>query len=134
MYGTFRFLPVAPSVYAALTASIAILDRMSAVENPPETTRPGGITGAGFKPGQSGNPGGRPKGLARTVRDACGGSPERLAQVLLEIAENPKLVIVIEWLRFGSCLIEGGARLLPSQPLNSAIRLNLARSRARFNR
>ena len=62
---------------------------MSNAENNQETTRPGGITGNGFKPGQSGNPGGRPKGLARTVREVCGGSP-RLAQVLLEIAENPK--------------------------------------------
>ena len=63
---------------------------MSNAENNHETTRPGGITGNGFKPGQSGNPGGRPKGLAKTVRDACGGSPLRLAQVLLEIAEDPK--------------------------------------------
>ena len=63
---------------------------MSSLENNRETTRPGGITGNGFKPGQSGNPGGRPKGLAKTVRDLCGGSPLRLAQVLLEIAEDPK--------------------------------------------
>jgi hypothetical protein len=63
---------------------------MSVIENNQETTRPGGITGAGFMPGQSGNPGGRPKGLAKTVREVCGGSPLRLAQGLLEIAENPK--------------------------------------------
>ena len=63
---------------------------MTAVENSQKTTRPGGVTGAGFKPGQSGNPGGRPKGVARTVREVCGGSPLRLARGLLEIAENPK--------------------------------------------
>ena len=63
---------------------------MSIAENNQETTRPGGITGNGFKPGQSGNPGGRPKGLAKTVRDACGGSPRTSCPVLLEIAENPK--------------------------------------------
>ena len=72
------------------TAPLAILEHMNPAENNHETTRPGGITGNGFKPGQSGNPGGRPKGLAKTVRDACGGSPLRLAHVLLEIAEDPK--------------------------------------------
>ena len=29
----------------------------------------GGVTGKGFMPGQSGNPGGRPKGLARRIRE-----------------------------------------------------------------
>ena len=45
--------------------------------------------GRPFPPGVSGNPGGRPKGVARTVRDVCGGSPLLLAQILLEIAEDP---------------------------------------------
>ena len=44
-----------------------------------------------WKPGQSGNPGGRPKGVAKTVREVCGGSPLRLAHGLLEIAEDPKV-------------------------------------------
>jgi hypothetical protein len=82
--------PVGETLQVASSASLAILQCMNAVENKQETTRPGGITGAGFKPGRSGNPGGRPKGLARTVREVCGGSPLRLAQGLLEIAENPK--------------------------------------------
>ena len=62
---------------------------MSNAENNHETTRPGGITGNGFKPGQSGNPGGRPKGLARAFRDTMG-SPEEAARGLLEIAHTAK--------------------------------------------
>ena len=46
--------------------------------------------GRPFEPGHSGNPGGRPKGVAKTVREVCGGSPLLLAQVLLEIALDPK--------------------------------------------
>jgi Family of unknown function (DUF5681) len=41
--------------------------------------------GKRFQPGQSGNPGGRPKGSAKAVRDALGGSPSELAHGLLEI-------------------------------------------------
>ena len=62
---------------------------MSNAENNHETTRPGGITGNGFKPGQSGNPGGRPKGIARAFRDTMG-SPEEAARGLLEIARTAK--------------------------------------------
>lgn len=41
------------------------------VDSNPKAT--GGVTGKGFQPGQSGNPGGRPKGLASTVRDVVDG-------------------------------------------------------------
>ncbi len=43
-----------------------------------------------FKPGQSGNPGGRPKGLAKAARELLGNDPKRLLQVLLTIAEDEK--------------------------------------------
>jgi hypothetical protein len=64
---------------------------MSAVQNSDETTRRGGVTGAGFLPGVSGNPGGRPKGLAKAVRDVSGGDPTVLVEGLLEIARGEGL-------------------------------------------
>jgi hypothetical protein len=61
---------------------------MSTVENLPATTRPGGITGAGFLPGQSGNPGGRPKGLARKVRAEVGDNGELIVAFMLRVLRD----------------------------------------------
>ena len=58
---------------------------MSAVENRSVTTRPGGATGRGFMPGQSGNPGGRPKGLPRRVRELVGDDGELILQFMVEV-------------------------------------------------
>ena len=68
------------------TAPTATLERMELVSNNGETTQLGGVTGRGFKPGQSGNPSGRPKGIAKAVREACGGDPTVLVEGLLAIA------------------------------------------------
>jgi hypothetical protein len=74
-----------------LTSSVDLhAGEMSDVQNNGKATKVGGVTGAGFLPGQSGNPGGRPKGSAAVAREACGGSPLVLAQVLREIATDEK--------------------------------------------
>ena len=44
-----------------------------------------------FRPGQSGNPGGRPKGVARTVREQAGGDPAIFVGELINIALNEKV-------------------------------------------
>lgn len=44
--------------------------------------------GVPFKKGQSGNPGGRPKGVAARARDLVGNDPTRLLEVLLAVAED----------------------------------------------
>lgn len=43
-----------------------------------------------WKPGQSGNPGGRPKGLARRVRELVGGDGETIAQFMLDTLTSPE--------------------------------------------
>jgi hypothetical protein len=49
----------------------------------------GGITGRGFRPGQSGNPGGRPKSLAKATRALVGEDGMKLVEFWLSIMEDP---------------------------------------------
>jgi uncharacterized protein DUF5681 len=63
---------------------------MSVVQSNGQATRPGGITGAGFKPGVSGNPGGRPKGLSRRVRELVGENGEAIAEYVHSVMNDDR--------------------------------------------
>jgi hypothetical protein len=45
-----------------------------------------GLAAHKFKPGQSGNPGGRPKGFASTVQDKCGKDGKKLVEAACLLA------------------------------------------------
>lgn len=60
---------------------------MSRVQNNGRTA--GGITGKGFMPGRSGNPGGRPKGLARVTRELVGEDGLPVVELWWSIAKDP---------------------------------------------
>ena len=63
---------------------------MSIVQSKPETTRVGGVTGKGFPPGVSGNPGGRPKGLSRRVRELVGDDGQAIAEFMFSVMEDDR--------------------------------------------
>ena len=76
---------------------------MSIVQSSPVTTQRGGITGRGFQPGQSGNPGGRPKGLSRRVRELVGEDGHAIAEFMLDVmndetARNADRIEAAKWL------------------------------------
>ena len=59
---------------------------MSPVQNKGRTT--GGVTGKGFRPGRSGNPGGRPQSLAKATRELVGEDGMKLAQFWVSIMQD----------------------------------------------
>jgi hypothetical protein len=59
---------------------------MSSVQNYGGTT--GGVKGRGFITGRSGNPGGKPKGLAQATRELVGGDGMKLVQLWWSIAQD----------------------------------------------
>jgi hypothetical protein len=62
---------------------------MNVVENNAKTTSIGGVTRAGFRPGVSGNPGGRPKGLTRRVRELVGDDGGAIAEFMYAVMSDP---------------------------------------------
>ena len=48
----------------------------------------GGVIGAGFFPGVSGNPGGRPKGLARRVRELVGDDGHVIVEYMFSVMSD----------------------------------------------
>jgi hypothetical protein len=61
-------------------------EAVSTVQNNGRTT--GGVTGKGFMPGQSGNPRGRPKGLAKATRELVGEDGMALVELWWDIARD----------------------------------------------
>ena len=59
---------------------------VSRIQNNAGTT--GGVTGRGFMPGRSGNPGGRPKGLAKATRELVGDDGMALVELWWDIARD----------------------------------------------
>jgi hypothetical protein len=62
---------------------------MELAENSVEAA-PSPVLGRPFAPGVSGNPGGRPKGLARHVRGLVGDDGRRIADFMLAVLEDER--------------------------------------------
>jgi Family of unknown function (DUF5681) len=100
------------------------MNDVSSVQNYGITT--GGITGKGFRPGQSGNPGGRPKGLAKATRELVGEDGMALVELWLEIAMDP-LCRAADRLRASELLADRGWGKAPAfQPIEVDNPLGLA--------
>jgi len=71
-----------------MSSIVGILLNVSPVQNNAITGSVGGASRAGFVPGVSGNPGGRPKGLTRRVRQLVGHDGEAIAEFMFEVMTN----------------------------------------------
>ena len=80
---------------------------MSNAENNHETTRPGGITGNGFKPGQTATPEDAPKDSQKQSATYAAGRPYVLPMSCWRSPRIRKPVIAIEWPRCRELLDRG---------------------------
>jgi hypothetical protein len=83
------------------------------VENNGVTRTGGGVTGNGFRKGQSGNPGGRPKGIAHLAREMVGDDGEKLVRFWAAVMDgdplpNGRVPTVSESLAASKLLAERG--------------------------
>ncbi|MET0937804.1 MAG: DUF5681 domain-containing protein [Gaiellaceae bacterium] len=103
---------------------------MSIVQSRPETTRTGGVTGKGFTPGVSGNPGGRPKGLSRRVRELVGEDGHEIAEYMFSVTTDERTrtadrIEAAKWLAdrgFGRAAIIVDAGVTPEELLQDFFR------------
>ena len=111
---------------------------MSIVESRRGTTRIGGVTGKGFTPGVSGNPGGRPKGLSRRVRELGGEDGEAIAKYMLSVMNDERArtadrIEAGKWLAnrgFGTAPLVIEAGVTPEQSVAGLLQQVLARGSA----
>jgi hypothetical protein len=75
--------------------------------------RLGGVTSKGFRPGQSGNPGGRSKGLSRVARELIGDDGRRIVHFWLTVMDDPDCKLS-ERLEASKLLAERGWGTVPS--------------------
>jgi len=66
--------------------------RVSVQRNGGATGKRAGVTGRGFMPGQSGNPGGKPQGLAKLARETVGDGAD-LVQFMAAVLRGDKKVL-----------------------------------------